>query len=189
MSRVVVSLEDARRGHDLIDPICALYDAVFSAPPFYWRADESELHRDRLKALLADPTFGMTVAVDADELVGFAYGLGVPADSQRWTRLVGKLDQETAREWPGRTFLLFDYAVREDSRGRGIGRRLHDLLLASRAEERATLTVQPTAVATKKLYERWGWKMVGQTKGGPEAAAPIFDCYIRPRLDDLSEPV
>jgi hypothetical protein len=58
-------------------------------------------------------------------------------------------------------------------------------LLSSRSEERATLTVQPTAVDTKRLYERWGWRMVGQMEGGPTAAAPVFDCYLRDRLDDL----
>jgi GNAT superfamily N-acetyltransferase len=182
---VAISLADAARGRELIDPICKVYDEVFSAPPFFWRDDESDLHRERLTSLLDDPTFGLATATVDSELVGFAYGFTIPVETQRWQRLKGDVDPETAREWPGRTFLLFDYAVRKPFRARGIGKALHDLLLSSRPEQRATLTVQPTAVDTKRLYERWGWRMVGQMEGGPTAAAPLFDCYLRDSLTDL----
>ncbi|NUT34373.1 MAG: GNAT family N-acetyltransferase [Hamadaea sp.] len=189
MDDVAISLADAARGRRLIDPICTVYDEVFSTPPFFWRNDESQLHRERLTSLLDDPTFGLATATStatADgELVGFAYGFTVPVDTQRWQRLKGEVDPETAREWPGRTFLLFDYAVRAPFRGRGIGKALHDLLLSSRSEDRATLTVQPAAVDTKRIYEQWGWRMVGQIEGGSTAAAPLFDCYLRDSLADL----
>lgn len=181
-----IELVSAAQGRALIDSICRVYDEVFSSPPFFWRDDESELHRGRLLSLLDDPSFGLATAVGPDGLVGFAYGFTVPVDTQRWARLRDGVDDDLAREWLGRTFLLFDYAVLREFRGRGIGRALHNLLLASRAEERATLTVQPTAVDTKRLYERWGWRMVGQVEGGPAAAAPLFDCYVRDRLDDLT---
>jgi ribosomal protein S18 acetylase RimI-like enzyme len=140
-----------------MDQVCELYDAVFSAPPFFWREDESQLHRERLGQLLGEPSFGIAVAQAGDELVGFAYGFTVAADTQRWARLNPPAPAEVTAEWPGRTFLLFDYAVRDRHRGRGVGRRLHDGLLGSRREERATLTVQPTATATKAIYEHWGW--------------------------------
>jgi ribosomal protein S18 acetylase RimI-like enzyme len=169
----------------LFDRICSLYYEVFSAPPFFWRDDESQLHRQRLTSLLDDPTFGFAVANADNELVGFAYGFRLPPDSKRWTRLTEPLPLQIAAEWPGRTFVLFDYAVRATYRGRGIGRALHDQLLGSRTEERATLTVQPTAADTKRIYERWGWRQIGQMEGGPTAAAPMFDVYLRNRLDDL----
>ncbi|BCJ65711.1 GNAT family N-acetyltransferase [Polymorphospora rubra] len=169
----------------LVDDICRLYDEVFSEPPFFWRDDESDLHRQRLAGLFDDPTFGITVARVGADLVGFAYGFAVPADTQRWSRLTERLPQETTAEWPGRTFLLFDFAVRRSCRGRRVGRRLHDTLLAGRPEERATLTVQPTAVDTQVIYRHWGWRKVGQVEGGPDAAAPVFDVYLRDSLADL----
>jgi ribosomal protein S18 acetylase RimI-like enzyme len=169
----------------LLDPICDLYDAVFSVPPFFWREDESVLHRERLEGLLDNPTFSVVVARRADELVGFAYGFALPTETKRWTYLTEPLPAQVAAEWPGRTFVLFDYAVDQRRRGQGIGRALHDTLLARRPEERATLTVQPTAIDTKRLYERWGWYQVGQMEGGGSAAAPMFDVYLRDRLDDL----
>jgi GNAT superfamily N-acetyltransferase len=143
------------------------------------------LHRERLLRLLDDPSFGVAVASLGDELVGFAYGLTVLPDTRRWSGLLEPVSAEMAREWPGRTFLLFDYGVRLAYRGRGIGRRLHDTLLGSRPEERATLTVQPTAIDTKRIYEHWGWYQVGQVDGRATAAAPRFDVYLRDRLDDL----
>jgi GNAT superfamily N-acetyltransferase len=189
-SDVRIGLGDPALARPFLDPICDLYDQVFSAPPFFWRDDESELHRERLIGLLEEPTFGIAVAWVGDELVGFAYGFGLPADTKRWSRLVAPVSSaQVTAEWPGRTFLLFDYAVEQAYRGQGIGRRLHDVLLGSRSEERATLTVQPTAAATKRIYEHWGWRLVGQMEGGPTAAAPMFDVYLRDSLDDLKPSV
>jgi len=184
-NEVRIELGGAELARSLLDPICDLYDEAFSVPPFFWREDESRLHRERLDSLLNDPTYGIAVAFAGEELVGFAYGFMLPADTKRWSRLTEPLPPEITAEWPGRTFLLFDYAVRKTYRGRGIGRALHDTLLGSRAEERATLSVQPTAVDTKAIYEHWGWRSVGQSEGGPTAAAPVFDNYLRDRLDDL----
>ena len=182
---VRIEIGGAALARPLLDPICELYDEVFSVPPFFWRADESALHRERLLGLLDDPGFDVAVARAGDELVGFAYGFTVPPDTKRWSGLLVPVSTEVASEWPGRTFLLFDYGVRLTYRGQGIGRRLHDALLGSRPEERATLTVQPTAIDTKRIYEHWGWYQVGQVEGGATAAAPRFDVYLRDRLDDL----
>lgn len=172
---------------DHMDAICALYDDVFSRPPFHWRDDESLMHRDRLAHLLTDSSFGIVVALAQETLIGFAYGFTLSADTQRWKHVTKPLPTETAREWPGRTFMLFDFAVLTHARGKGVGRTLHDRLLGSRPEQRATLTVQPTAADTKSIYEHWGWYEVGQMEGGETAAAPIFDVYLRDRLVDLRQ--
>jgi GNAT superfamily N-acetyltransferase len=175
----------AKLAAPVIDPICALYDEVFAQPPFAWRDDEPALHRARLTALLDDPTFGVVLATDGPQLTGFGYGFTLAPHTTRWTELSPPLPSPQSDEWPGRTFVLFDFAVRASHRGRGLGRAIHDRLLGSRAEERATLTVQPTAVATKAIYEQWGWRPVGTLTGGPTAAAPVFDAYLRDTLADL----
>src|SRR4051812_9960431 len=104
-----VEVGGAALARPLLDPICALYDEVFSAPPFFWREDESELHRQRLLRLLDDPTFGIAVAQAGNDLVGFAYGFTVPPDTKRWSNLTVAASPELTAEWPGRTFLLFDF--------------------------------------------------------------------------------
>ncbi len=169
----------AELARPLLDPLCVLYDEVFAEPSFVWRDRESELHRAHLRGLLDDETFGIAVATAGEELIGFAYGFTVPSDTLLWSDLIEPVSPELTDEWPGRTFLLSDYAVRSSWRGRGVGRKLHDALLRTRYEQRAALTVQRTAVRTKRIYEHWGWRPVGQVEGGPTATAPVFDVYLR----------
>ena len=180
-----IELGSAELARSFFDPICDLYDEVFSEPPSHWQEDESELHRGRLLRLLEDPTFGIAVARVGVELVGFAYGYTVPTDTKRWSRLVEPLSVQVASEWPGRTFMLFDFAVRRFYRGRGLGRALHDRLLGSRTEQRATLSVEPETVDSKRIYEHWGWRQIGQSIGTAGDSSPMFDVYLRDSLDDL----
>jgi hypothetical protein len=79
-----LELGSADLGHKLIEPICSVYDEVFFVPPFFWRADESRLHRERLQRLLEDPTFGLVIALEVGDLVGFAYGFSLSAATRRW---------------------------------------------------------------------------------------------------------
>ncbi len=62
--------------------------------------------------------------------------------------------------------------------GRGLARKLHDTLLSSRPERRATLLVEPENERAYGAYLRWGWSRVGVTKPSwPDA--PTFDVLIR----------
>jgi GNAT superfamily N-acetyltransferase len=167
-----------------LDPICGLYDAVFSTPPFRWEEEESANHRQRTQRLLASGTFGVAIATQGGQLVGFAYGLTLLPDTRWWSGLPGDVPAEITAERPGRTFALIDFAVREDWRGRGIGRELHDRLLASRPEERATLTVEPAAVETQRIYCHWGWRKIGQVTMPPGAPAPFFDVFVKPLREE-----
>ena len=185
---VRVALSDGPAIRAQLDEVCGLYVEVFSAPPFCWSVDEPDRHRHRLEALLGDPSFGVALAHAGDRLVGFAYGFTLAPTTTWWVGLVPRRPATMTTERPGRTFVLFDFAVRQGYRGQGIGHALHDTLLGSRPERRATLATQPAAVQTKQLYERWGWRLVGRAAGGPTAAAPLFDIYLRTRIDDLAGP-
>jgi ribosomal protein S18 acetylase RimI-like enzyme len=177
---VTVRQQDSSQAVALIDAICRLYDAVFSQPPFRWTDEESEHHRRSLAGLVTNPTFGLATAEAADELVGFAYGVGLAGDTAWWSRMTRSLPEELTVEWDGRTFAVIDLAVRQDFRKRGVGRALLDTLLANRSEERATLTVQPVATDTKAFYDHLGWQRLGTTKGPAGAVAPFFDVYLLP---------
>lgn len=52
-------------------------------------------------------------------------------------------------------------------------------LLRDRAEQCAILSVQPTALATQRLYQHWVWTNVGRK--GPLAGVtpPYWDIYVR----------
>jgi GNAT superfamily N-acetyltransferase len=181
---VHIQLGTASLARAWLDPICDLYGAVFSTPPFRWQDEESANHRRRTEQLLTRDSFGIAIATHNDQLIGFAYGITLPPDTGWWSGLPDDVPDDITTERPGRTFALIDFAVHEDWRGKGIGRQLHDRLLASRHEERATLTVEPMAIETQSIYTHWGWQKVGRIKAAPGAPAPFFDVFVR----QLGEP-
>jgi GNAT superfamily N-acetyltransferase len=67
--------------------------------------------------------------------------------------------------------------VRASWRRQGIGRALHDLILANRAEERATLTVLPAAGPAQIALQRWGWRKVARTRDD-RSGWPVSDMLI-----------
>lgn len=169
------------------DQICALYDTVFSAPPFIWAPEDSEEHGRALSVLQQDSTFTVTVAREGQDLLGFAYGHRLPVTHGWWNGFPTALAEDFTAEWEGRTFTLTDFAVEKRFRGQGIGRQLHDTLLAGRREARAVLSVQPTALETRQIYEHWKWQYVGR-KGPLEGVEPPYwDIYVRSLMPAQNE--
>ncbi len=168
--------EDARH---YFDAICELYDEAFSAPPFVWPETESQRHREMLNDMITKPGFGIALAESSDALVGFVYGTTLTTDTGWWEGFQQQVSPDVTREWPGRTFAVIDLAVQRSARRHGIGRRLLDILLDSRSEQRATLAVQPQAEDTQAFYRAiGGWHLVGR-QDTPAFVSPEFDIYIR----------
>lgn len=159
-------------------PICRLYDAAFSVSPFAWRAGDSEEHSSVLTQIRQDETFGITVATVEGILVGFAYGHQLPVDHGWWNDFQHPLATEVTTEWPARTFALIDLAVAGQWRTKGIGKGILHRLLTTRKEERAVLSVQPTAVETQHIYQHLGWQKIGSK--GPIAGInpPYWDIFV-----------
>ena len=94
-----------------------------------------------------------------------------------WRELTTPLPEEVTAEHPGRTFALTDLLVRASWRRQGIGATLHDLILAGRPEERATLTVLPAAIPAQNAFGQWGWRKVARTRDtGP--GSPVSDVLV-----------
>lgn len=165
---------------NLFDPICDLYDEVFSEPPMHWSTGQSEEHRETLRRLADSPGFGLTVAFDGDDLIGFAYGRTLATDSKWWDNFLEPVPPEMTTERDGRTFAVIDFGVRRDHRGLGLGRQLLDMLLADRPEERATLAVEPEADNSQGFYRHLHWRLVGHLRGADGDTAPYFDIYVLP---------
>lgn len=179
MPDIVVRIGDRSTAAALFEHIRRIYDEVFSEPPYIWDDKESERHRERLSRLMADPTFGLAVAQDGPGLVGFAYGRTVPADNPRLVDFLDPLPPGMADEWEGRTFILVDLAVPKQFRGQRIGRRLVETLVASRAEERAILGVEPEATESQAFYAHLGWQKIGRRR---EVGyhVPFYVVYLLP---------
>jgi hypothetical protein len=58
----------------------------------------------------------------------------------------------------------------------GIARTLHERLLASRCEQRATLLVRADNTPARAAYARWGWEAVVQLQPFPDS--PVYDALI-----------
>jgi ribosomal protein S18 acetylase RimI-like enzyme len=123
------------------------------------------------------PGFALAEARHGGFLVGYATGMPLRPSTSWWRQLTTPLPAAVTDEHPGRTFALTELLVRASWRRQGIGRELHDLLLAGRAEERATLTVPPAAAPAQRALRSWGWRKVARTRG-EEADDPVLDLLL-----------
>jgi len=183
-TRADVSLIPATTALHLFDSIFALYYDTFSKPPYQWPEGEAREYQIRFERLAADPTFGIAVAQIESNLVGFSYGYTLRTNTKWWDGFITPVPETVRAEWEGRTFALIDFAVAEPVRGTGIGRNLHDVLLDSRQEERATLAMEPRAHQARAVYEHWGWQVVGHLEGPTTDFAPEFDIMVHPLRAD-----
>jgi ribosomal protein S18 acetylase RimI-like enzyme len=161
------------------DGICGLYAATFSLPPFVWTDGDAAHHRAMLAEARTSSTFDATVATAGQDVVGFAYGHRLPVNHGWWQDFAVTLPADVTAEWDGRTFALLDWAVAAKHRGSGIGRRSLDSLLARRREQRAILSVQPTAVDTQAIYRHLGWRKIGRKGPIRGVRPPYWDIFTR----------
>jgi ribosomal protein S18 acetylase RimI-like enzyme len=119
----------------------------------------------------------LAAALHGGYLVGFAAGMPLRPSTSWWRRLTTPLPESDTDEYPGRTFALTELAVRAAWRRQGVGRELHDLVLAGRAEERATVTVAPDANAAQGALRAWGWQRVARTRSD-SPALQVLDVLV-----------
>jgi len=160
---------------DLLAEMADLYDEVHADPRYdsgsLWRR---EAFLDRTRKQAARDGFAIVLASsDTGELVGFSFGL--PLGEGRWWG--GGATPPPDEILCASKFALIELDVRRSWRGQGIGRKMHDRLLAGRPEQYGILTTLPTAPA-RQMYQRWGWIQVGTAQHGPDA--PVMDALVLP---------
>lgn len=176
---VHVELGTSETAQEYEESIFRLYYNTFSKPPYEWPDHGEKEFRRRLSRLACDATLGIVTAQAENELIGFAYGHTLRANTRWWDGFITPVPEDVTTEHEGRTFALIDFAVAEEWRGHGIGRRLHDMLLSDRSEARATLAVEPVAHEARVIYERWDWRVVGRLRGPATDFSPEFDIMVR----------
>jgi ribosomal protein S18 acetylase RimI-like enzyme len=130
---------------------------------------------DRFRVQRRQPGFVLAVARHGGYLVGYASGMPLRPSTSWWRDLTTPVPEQVSAEYPGRTFAVNDLLVRASWRRQGIGQALHDLILAGRGEERATLTVRPAAAAAQNAFQKWGWRKVARTR---PPGLPVSDVLV-----------
>ncbi|HEY1618283.1 MAG TPA: GNAT family N-acetyltransferase [Streptosporangiaceae bacterium] len=154
----------------------ALHAEAYADPPYQRREDAGEIAR-RFRVWCRQPGFVLAQARSGGFLIGYAAGMPLRPSTSWWAEVTAPLPEDVTAEYPGRTFALIDLVVRASWRRQGVARDLHDLILASRTEERATLTVLPAATPAQHAFAAWGWQKIARTRGqGP--GLPVSDVLL-----------
>jgi GNAT superfamily N-acetyltransferase len=169
---------DGDAGVDQFDDVRTLYADVYAEPPYCEGPDDVREFAQSWPHRVSRPGFRLVVARVGSESAGFIFGHQLPADTRRWENALEPLPAELTAEWPGRTFLIVELAVRRKFRRRGLGRALHAAVLRERPEERVTLLVrpEPEAAPAQQLYEALGYTSVGPMR--PFSGAPLYECLL-----------
>ncbi|MGH3191454.1 MAG: GNAT family N-acetyltransferase [Streptosporangiaceae bacterium] len=142
--------------------------------------DDEGRFAGRFRVQRRQPGFVLAEATSGGYLVGYAAGMPLRPATSWWRGLTAPLPEEITAEHPGRTFALVDLLVRASWRRQGIARTLHDLILAGRPEERATVTGRPAAAAAQHALRSWGWQRVGRTRDPDDPSSPVSDVLLIP---------
>ncbi|MFJ1705131.1 GNAT family N-acetyltransferase [Kitasatospora sp. NPDC088346] len=163
----------ARARRDLVD----VYAEV-RAPLLHLANYRVEAFVGRLDRHVGEPGFGLVLGYDGDVPVGYAYGNTVDAGDRYWRRMAEPLPAGFT-DTP--VLAVKEIGVRTAWRGTGTARRIHDELLAHRAEGRVTLMVNPLAGDGKvrALYETWGYRAVNSQRPTPDS--PRLTVMVRSR--------
>jgi GNAT superfamily N-acetyltransferase len=175
-SGITFELLDGARAAAQADDVQALHAEVYAGPPSA-RLEDDARFADRFLVWRRQPGFALAQARHGDFLVGYAAGMPLRPSTSWWRELTAPAPEDLTAEHPGRTFALTELLVRGSWRRQGIGGELHDLILAGRSEERATLTVLPAAAAAQAAFRSWGWHKVARTHA-EDPGSPVSDILV-----------
>jgi len=149
---VSVCVHEQDPSGELLQVVRPLYAEIYAEPPYLEGPDEVADFAAGWTGCCQQPGFRLVVA-DADgEPVGFSFGHRLGPETDWWDGLLDPVPAQVTQEWERRTFAVIELAVRARHRRRGIGRILHQALLAGRDEQRVTLLSRPEAAAAQAAY-------------------------------------
>ncbi len=173
---ITVEVLDGTAARVHADELQALHAEVHAGPA-HGRDEAAARFSGRFRVQSRQPGYVLAEARHGGYLVGFAAGFPLRPSTSWWRNLTTPLPQDVTAEHPGRTFAVVDLAVRPSWRRQGIGTALHRLVLRDRPEERATLTVLPSATPAQHAFRAWGWRKIARAREDP-ASSPVADVLV-----------
>jgi GNAT superfamily N-acetyltransferase len=151
----------------------AVYAAAFSEAPYHEDEQRAADFAERVRRYAAERDgFRFATARDDDgRLTGLA--LAVLARPGDWWRdkAAAALTGPQVQRWLGGLCLeVVHVAVQPALQHRGIGRRLHDVLISGRPAPAGVLSCHPGARPAQQLYLHAGWTLLTEAfrTGGPD---------------------
>ncbi|GAA0990904.1 hypothetical protein GCM10009555_077410 [Acrocarpospora macrocephala] len=139
----------------------------------------SEAFMTRFDAYTRRDGLDLVMAFDGDEPAGQTWGWPLTPETRWWNGLETEPEPGFTTEDGTRTFALSEIMVRQAWTGRGIAHALHDTLLSTRQEQRATLLVRLDNTTAYAAYTRWGWRPSARLRPSwPDA--PLMDVLTLP---------
>jgi GNAT superfamily N-acetyltransferase len=139
-----------------------VYGSAFGGPPYHEPAEMTDAFVERVERYARDREgFRLVTAVgDAGRMFGI--GLAVTArPGDAWREGVARAIPDLVERWLGdRCLEVVHIAVTASEQGQGIGRLVHDVLIAGRPAPTGLLTVHPEAAPARALYESSGWTLL-----------------------------
>jgi GNAT superfamily N-acetyltransferase len=145
----------------------AVYGAAFGGPPYHEGPAEADAFAERVGRYARERDgFRLATVHDGGELLGVALAvLARPGDWWR-DRAAAALDDEAVERWLGPLCLeVVHVAVLPAAQGRGLGRLLHDVLVAGTPAPTGLLGCDPAAEPARRLYTGRGWGVLTETFG------------------------
>jgi GNAT superfamily N-acetyltransferase len=148
--------------------LSAVYQEVYAEPPYNsGPLFDPRRFDERTRRQAERDGFTLVTARRTDhELIGYSFGLRF-AEGIWWS---GDATPPPSHILSQPKFAVIELVVRRPFRGRGLGRRLLDTLLAGRTEPFAVLTSYADAPA-RDLYRRWGWTQIGSAQHTADSPA------------------
>lgn len=160
------------------EDVLSVWSAAFGPVenPEEWEASPWDRHRSR-------PGYRLVLAHDGDEKVGFAWGY-TGERGQYWSDTILREAGPRIEGWVGGHFEFVELAVLPEARGRGVGGRLHDALLADLPHDRALLATSdsPDDPAVR-LYLSRGWRRLAGHGDGRQIMGLHLSTWLRHILD------
>lgn len=161
-----------------LDLFLQAYEEVYAEPPYNEGPSDVAQFIEHYVQHVRREGMRLIIARDGNEVVGFAYGSCLPADTGWWGNVDEDLSEDFVHETGTRTWVILELAVRKAWRRRGIAKALHDALLDGLPVQRVTLTVrpEPEAAPAQAAYAAWGYRTVGISH--PWEDAPFYRAMV-----------
>lgn len=167
------SHHDGRTAGEMLDDLSIVYADAYGVEP----GEKVDAFGGRAKRAFVAPRFDLVTARDGGELVAFVFGYSLESDAW-WSGLDPEPPPGFTEETGSRTVVLSEIEVLKTRQRQGLGRRLHEVFLAARCEERATLATGADA-PSRHVYPHWGWTEVGTVPGSAGSYFPSYRRFVR----------